>query len=128
IVAAEIDAAHPGVALAHDCDVADSAALERLIAAARVSAGTVDLFCANAGIGGSELGLEASDDDWDQTFAINVRSHAAAARLLMPEWIERGEGYFLSTASAAGLLNVIGFPSYAVTKHGAVAFAEWLAI
>src|SRR2546425_4726501 len=68
------------------------------------------------------------DDEWELAFGVNVRANITAARLLVPGWIERGEGYFLSTASAAGLLSVIGSAPYAVTKHAAVAFAEWLAI
>jgi NAD(P)-dependent dehydrogenase (short-subunit alcohol dehydrogenase family) len=98
-----------------------------LIGQAEERFGTIDLFCANAGVGGG-LGLEAADEEWDAAFAVNVRAHVAAARLLVPGWVERGEGYFLSTASAAGLLTMIGSATYAVTKHAAVAFAEWLAI
>ena len=72
--------------------------------------------------------LDTSDEQWQEAFDVNVRAHVIAARLLVPKWLERGEGYFLSTASAAGLLSVIGSAPYAVTEHGAVAFAEWLSI
>jgi NAD(P)-dependent dehydrogenase (short-subunit alcohol dehydrogenase family) len=123
-VAAEIGAS----ALAVGCDVADGDQIADLIEAAEVRFGEIDLFCANAGIGGG-TGLEdTSDEQWDRAFDVNVRAHVTAARLLVPGWIERGGGYFLSTASAAGLLSVIGSAPYAVTKHAAVAFAEWLAI
>jgi NAD(P)-dependent dehydrogenase (short-subunit alcohol dehydrogenase family) len=115
-------------ALAMRCDVADGQQIAALIAAARQTFGSIDLFCANAGIGGGTGLEETSDQQWDEAFAVNVRSHVTAARLLVPEWIDRGEGYFLSTASAAGLLTVVGSAPYAVTKHAAVAFAEWLAI
>jgi NAD(P)-dependent dehydrogenase (short-subunit alcohol dehydrogenase family) len=108
--------------------VARSADLAALIAAAEQRFGPVDVFCANAGIGGGSGLEETSEAEWDQAFAVNIRSHITAARLLVPGWVERGEGYFVSTASAAGLLTVIGSAPYAVTKHAAVAFAEWLAI
>jgi NAD(P)-dependent dehydrogenase (short-subunit alcohol dehydrogenase family) len=115
-----------GAALAVGCDVTRPDELAELIARAEAAYGPIDLFCANAGIGGGS-GLETSDDMWDAAFDVNVRSHIAAARLLVPAWVERGGGYFLSTASAAGLLNLVGSAPYAVTKHAAVAFAEWLA-
>jgi len=127
-VAAEVEAIQPGRGLAVPCDVADWEQLEALIGAAHRRFGEIDLFCANAGIGGGSGLEETSEQEWDAAFAVNVRSHIAAARLLVPGWVRRGEGYFLSTASAAGLLTVIGSAPYAVTKHAAVAFAEWLAI
>ncbi len=109
------------------CDVSDDAQVNRLIDRAEEAFGAVDLFCANAGIGTGH-GLDAPDDVWDRMLAVNVRSHVLAARRLVPGWLERGEGYFLSTASAAGLLTQIGDAPYAVTKHAAVAFAEWLSV
>jgi len=127
-VAAEIEAIQPGHGLAVPCDVAVGQQLEDLIAAAHGRFGDIDLFCANAGIGGGTGLEETSEVKWDEAFAVNVRAHITAARLLVPDWVRRGQGYFLSTASAAGLLTVIGSAPYAVTKHAAVAFAEWLAI
>ena len=108
-------------------DVADDAHVGALIERARDAFGPVDVFCANAGIGTGQ-GVDAPDEAWDLILAVNVRAHVIAARRLVPEWLERGEGYFVSTASAAGVLNQIGDAPYAVTKAGAVAFAEWLAI
>ena len=72
--------------------------------------------------------LPVSDDDWARTYAVNVDAHVYAARRLVPEWLERGSGCFVTTASAAGLLGQIGSAPYTVTKHAAVAFAEYLAI
>jgi NAD(P)-dependent dehydrogenase (short-subunit alcohol dehydrogenase family) len=112
--------------LAVACDVADAAQVAGLISRASSELGPIDLFCANAGVGGG-TDLDTPDEMWDEAFDVNVRSHITAARLLVPGWIERGEGYFLSTASAAGLLGVVGSAPYGVTKHAAVAFAEWLA-
>lgn len=89
--------------------------------------GPVGFFFANAGIGLGQ-GLEATEEVWDLVLDINVRAHVRAARLLVPGWLERGEGYFFSTASAAGLLTQIGSPTYSVTKHAAVSFAEWLRV
>jgi NAD(P)-dependent dehydrogenase (short-subunit alcohol dehydrogenase family) len=109
------------------CDVSREDQVADLIARTEAAFGPIDLFCANAGVG-QGTGLETPDDVWSQAFEVNVRSHILAARRLVPGWVERGEGYFLSTASAAGLLTQIGSAPYSVTKHAAVAFAEWLAI
>ena len=109
------------------CDVSDEEQVRSLIARAEERFGPVDVFCANAGIATGQ-GLDAPDEVWDEILAVNVRAHIIAARQLVPGWIERGSGYFVSTASAAGLLTQIGDAPYAVTKHAAVAFAEWLSI
>jgi NAD(P)-dependent dehydrogenase (short-subunit alcohol dehydrogenase family) len=114
-------------AVAVSCDVARAEEVDGLIGRAEEAFGAVDLFCANAGVAHG-AGLEAPDDVWDQAVGVNVRAHVFAARRLVPGWLARGEGYFLSTASAAGLLTQIGSAPYSVSKHAAVAFAEWLAV
>ena len=126
-VAGAINAERPGAAIAAGADVADTAQIRRLITLAESGFGPVDLYFANAGITGA-VGLDVSDKEWDRSFDVNVRAHVRAARLLIPRWVERGEGYFVSTASAAGLLTQLGSATYAVTKHAAVGFAEWLNI
>jgi NAD(P)-dependent dehydrogenase (short-subunit alcohol dehydrogenase family) len=114
-------------ALAVRCDVADDRQIGDLLERAEAAFGPVDLFCANAGIGpGTDL--STPDDVWDAVFAVNIRSHILAARRLVPQWLERGGGAWVTTASAAGLLTQIGSAPYAVTKHAAVAFAEWLSV
>ncbi|MHC5907242.1 SDR family oxidoreductase [Streptomyces sp. S6] len=89
--------------------------------------GTIDIYCANAGVpsGGSE---SAPEDVWALAWDVNVMAHVRAAQALLPAWLERGEGRFVSTVSAAGLLTMIGAAPYSVTKHGAYAFAEWLSL
>jgi NAD(P)-dependent dehydrogenase (short-subunit alcohol dehydrogenase family) len=115
-----------GNAIAIGCDVADPAHAAVVIGAAEQAFGPVDLFCANAGVAvGQDLATPA---DWDLAFNVNVRAHIAAAERLVPGWLERGSGHFLATASAAGIVSQIGSAPYAVTKHAAVAFAEWLSI
>ncbi len=108
-------------------DVSDEVQLQELVASAEARFGPVDLFCSNAGIG-IHGGVEVPDEDWSRIWEINLMSHIYAARAVLPGMIERGEGYLLNTASAAGLLTQIGSAPYAVTKHAAVALAEWLAI
>jgi NAD(P)-dependent dehydrogenase (short-subunit alcohol dehydrogenase family) len=122
-----INAERPGAAIAAGADVADTAQIKRLITLAESGFGPVDLYFANAGITGV-VGLEATENDWDRSIDVNLRAHIRAAQLLIPGWVERGEGYFISTASAAGLLTQLGSATYAVTKHAAVGFAEWLNI
>src|SRR3954452_8445260 len=103
-------------------DVADAAPLKRAFDAC----GRVDGFFANAGIGtGTGLG---DQDAWTATMRVNIEAHVTAARLLIPGWLERGEGLWVTTASAAGLLTQIGDAPYSVSKAAAVSFAEWLAI
>ena len=122
-VATEIGARALGVG----CDVADEAQVIALVARAEEAFGPVDLFCANAGVAvGTDL--DTPEDVWELALGVNVRAHVHAAKALLPGWLERGEGYFLATASAAGLLTQIGSAPYAVTKHAAVAFAEWLSV
>jgi NAD(P)-dependent dehydrogenase (short-subunit alcohol dehydrogenase family) len=89
--------------------------------------GQIDLFCSNAGLGGGG-GIDAPDDEWQRLWDVNVMAHVHAARAVLPPMLERGEGYLLHTASAAGLLTNIGNASYSVTKHAVVALAEWLSV
>jgi NAD(P)-dependent dehydrogenase (short-subunit alcohol dehydrogenase family) len=126
-VADGVNAERPGTAICAGGDVSDTAEIQRLIALAEAEFGPVDLYFANAGITGV-AGLDISEREWDQSININLRAHLRAAQLLVPKWVERGEGYFVSTASAAGLLTQLGSATYAVTKHAAVGFAEWLNI
>ncbi|BFO20179.1 hypothetical protein SHKM778_65670 [Streptomyces sp. KM77-8] len=92
--------------------------------------GTVDVYCANAGVGrdGGEPGEPLGEQDWALSWDVNVMAHVRAAHALLPDWLERGSGRFVSTVSAAGLLTMIGTAPYSVTKHGAYAFAEWLSL
>jgi NAD(P)-dependent dehydrogenase (short-subunit alcohol dehydrogenase family) len=109
------------------CDVADEAQLRDLLDRVEHRNGPIDLFCANAGIGSAQ-GLDADDETWQRVWGVNVMAHVYAARALVPGWVERGRGHLLVTASAAGLLTNLGDAPYSVTKHGAVAFAEWLSV
>src|SRR5436190_5310772 len=91
--------------------------------------GPIDAFFSNAGITGPQGGpADLSNDDWDLVWRVNVQSHIWAAKHLLPKMLERGDGYLLSTASAAGLLTQLGATGYAATKHAAVAAAEWIDI
>jgi NAD(P)-dependent dehydrogenase (short-subunit alcohol dehydrogenase family) len=114
-------------AAARQADASSVEGIGLLIGAAEANFAPVDIYVANAGIAGPP-GLAISEQDWDHIFGVNVRAHIRAAALLVPGWIERGGGYFVGTASAAGLLTQIGAAGYSVTKHAAVGFAEWLAI
>ncbi|MET9527713.1 SDR family oxidoreductase [Streptomyces coeruleorubidus] len=92
--------------------------------------GTVDMYCANAGVAfdGVDAGQALDEKAWATSWDVNVMAHVRAAHELLPTWLERGSGRFVSTVSAAGLLTMIGAAPYAVTKHGALAFAEWLSL
>ncbi|MBP2323614.1 NAD(P)-dependent dehydrogenase (short-subunit alcohol dehydrogenase family) [Kibdelosporangium banguiense] len=130
LVLADVDSSVEAVAssLGAQAVVGDAASedgVEALIAAARASLGEIDMYCANAGIAPMG-GAEATEDVWARTWDVNVMSHVRAARALLPAWLERGRGHFLATVSAAGLLTSLGSAPYSVTKHGALAFAEWL--
>lgn len=107
-------------------DVADREQVRDMVAAAE-ELGPVELLCSNAGIGTGQ-GLDADPDAWERSWNINVLAHVHAAQAVIPAMVERGGGYVLATCSAAGLLTMVGDAPYTVTKHAAVAFAEWLAI
>jgi NAD(P)-dependent dehydrogenase (short-subunit alcohol dehydrogenase family) len=106
-------------------DAASEEGARALVSAARSELGAIDIWFGNAGISRAG-GLDTPEDDWAAALEVNVLAHVRAARLLVPDWLERGGGRFVVTASAAGLLTMLGDLSYSVTKHGAVAFAEWL--
>ena len=108
-------------------DASSEDGVAALVAAALEHLGAIDVYCANAGV--ARGGTEAVDEKaWDVSWAVNVMAHVRAARLLVPEWLERGSGTFVATVSAAGLLSIPGAAPYAVTKHAALAFAEWLSM
>jgi NAD(P)-dependent dehydrogenase (short-subunit alcohol dehydrogenase family) len=113
--------------LGRQVDVAVEADVLSLVQLAERENGPIDLFCSNAGIG-FPGGVEVSNAEWQRIWDVNVMAHIYAARAVLPSMLERGEGYLLNTASAAGLLTQIGSAPYAVTKHASVALAEWLSI
>jgi NAD(P)-dependent dehydrogenase (short-subunit alcohol dehydrogenase family) len=127
VVAASIDGA------AFKCDVGKEKDIIHVIEETERLFGPIALFCSNAGIGGgfdpkSENAGGDSDEPWSRSWAVHVMAHVYAARHLIPRMKARGGGYFLNTISAAGLLSQVGSPAYSATKHGAVGFAENLAI
>ncbi|MEO0882624.1 MAG: SDR family NAD(P)-dependent oxidoreductase [Pseudomonadota bacterium] len=133
VVAADIDqskaeqtAAEFGASPAR-VDVTQELEISSMIEDVEKEHGAIDLFCSNAGlaIGHSE---QSPNSEWQLSWDVNVMSHVYAARHLLPRMIKRGGGYFLNTASAAGLLNQVGGAAYGVTKHAAVGFGEWLAL
>ncbi len=125
-VAQAINASGGERALALRCDVSVEADIQALVAATRARYGQVDIYMSNAGIGGGSGGFEIDDALWDKMWQIHGMAHIWAARAVVPEMAARGEGYFVVTASAAGLLSIVESAPYAVTKHASVAFAEWL--
>lgn len=135
--AAKVAAEISGHGHGYGVDVSVEADVIALIEAVEESIGPIDLFVSNAGVGfgdgavgaASKGGLTSSDADrWSACWNVNVMSHVYAARALLPRMTQRGGGYFINIASAAGLLSQIGDAAYAATKHAAVAFAESLAI
>ncbi|TAN52400.1 MAG: SDR family oxidoreductase [Betaproteobacteria bacterium] len=113
--------------LAVRCDVSREDDIKQLVRAAEERYGRIDVYFSNAGIV-VRGGLESPDELWEKNWKIHVMAHVWAARAVVEKMVARGGGYFLVTASAAGLLNIVESATYGVTKHGAVAFAEWLAI
>ena len=111
----------------YSVDVASESDIQLLVDDVLKKHGQIDLFCSNAGIG-VEGDCDVTNRDWQRIWEINVMAHVYAARHVLPGMLARKEGYLLQTVSAAGLLSQIGSAPYAVTKHGALALAEWLAI
>lgn len=110
------------------CDVTDEAQVIALVERTRQLHGPVDLFCSNAGAGGQGVLTDAANAVWQKQWDLHVMSHLYAARAVLPQMIERGSGYLLNTASAAGLLAAMGSGPYSVTKAAAVKLAEFLSI
>jgi NAD(P)-dependent dehydrogenase (short-subunit alcohol dehydrogenase family) len=113
--------------LAVAADVTRENDVERLVKTTLDRFGAIDLFCSNAGIA-VDGGETTPDSDWRRCWDVNVMGHVFGARAVLPSMLARGEGYLLQTVSAAGLLTHIHSATYAVTKHAALAFAEWIAI
>jgi NAD(P)-dependent dehydrogenase (short-subunit alcohol dehydrogenase family) len=113
--------------LAVRVDVSSEEEIRDLVARSANRFGRIDLFCSNAGIA-YRGGVETPNEQWQRIWDVNVMAHVYAARAVLPGMLERGEGYLLNTASAAGLLSQVDSATYSVTKHAAVALAEWLSI
>ena len=107
-------------------DAATEQGVRDLVSAARRHLGEIDIYCSNAGIA-EGTGPDTPDETWQRAWELNVMAHVRASRELLPAWLERGHGCFVVTASAAGLLTMLGAAPYSVTKHAAEAYAEWLA-
>ncbi len=107
-------------------DAASEEGVRELIAAARGHLGENDIYCSNAGVGAG-AGPDTPDPVWQRSWEVHVMAHVRASRELLPAWLERGRGCLVVTASAAGLLTMLGSAPYSVTKHAAEAYAEWLA-
>jgi NAD(P)-dependent dehydrogenase (short-subunit alcohol dehydrogenase family) len=120
-VAAEIG----GIAIA--CDVSCEDDVKAVVEQTYQEYGRIDAVISNAGVT-SKGGFETPDADWDRLWRVNVLAHVYLSRAAVPRMVEQGGGAFVVTASAAGLLTEIGSAAYSVTKHGAVAFAEWLSV
>jgi NAD(P)-dependent dehydrogenase (short-subunit alcohol dehydrogenase family) len=114
--------------LAVELDAGSEASIRSLIETAAAANGPIDIFISNAGVPGAGGGPEVTDEIWDEAWRVNVMAHVWASRALLPEMIERGEGYLINTASAAGLLTQVSSLVYSVTKHAAVSLAEWMSI
>lgn len=133
VIVADLDGDKSAAVAAHfdgfgmACDVAKETDVAALIEHTEREFGPIDLFCSNAGVGIGR-GLDEPDEVWQSIWQINTMAHVYAARNLVPRMVARGGGYLLNTASAAGLLSQIGSVTYAVTKHAAVALAEWISI
>ena len=125
--AAETAAMIGSVATSSGLDVGDEQAIEQLVQQTEETIGGIDIFVSNAGYGQAG-GLNLPTEDWQRMMNVHTWSHLAAARAVIPGMIKRGGGYLLSTASAAGLLTQIDSGPYAVSKHAAVALAEWISI
>lgn len=121
----KIESTPEGIAV--PCDVSKESDIRNLVREAETRYGRVDVYFSNAGIFQAG-GIDAPDADWERNWKIHVMAHVYAARAVVDGMVARGGGYFLVTASAAGLLNIVESATYGVTKHGAVAFAEWLSI
>jgi NAD(P)-dependent dehydrogenase (short-subunit alcohol dehydrogenase family) len=120
------------VGLSASLDVCDETALKELVDRIETEEGAIDLFVSNAGAGKGDgdpwWATSASNDDWNLLWQLHVMAHVYAARACLPHFLARKSGWFLNTASAAGLLNQIGDAAYSTTKHAAIGFAESLAI
>ncbi len=125
--AAETAASIGEVATSTELDVGDERAVERLVVDVIDAHGSLDVFASNAGYG-LRGGLDLPTDEWERMMNVHTWSHLYAARAVVPHMVERGGGYLLNTASAAGLLTQMDSGPYAVSKHAAVAFAEWVSI
>ena len=112
----------------YKADVGSEDDIIKLVEFAKKEMGGIDIFCSNAGISGAGGLLNTSNEDWNNIWNVNVMSHIHAAKHTLPIMLEQGSGYFMNTASAAGLLTQLGAAGYSVTKSAAVSFAEWLKI
>lgn len=134
VIVADVDltaaqtVAHEIGGMAIKTDVSSEADVIKLVKDVTEQFGQIDLICSNAGIAGVAGGAEVANEIWQKIWEINVMSHIYLARAVLPQMLERGNGYLLLTVSAAGLLSHFEAAPYTVSKHAALSFGEWLSI
>ena len=114
--------------IAIEANVGDEQDIQRVVIESTEWMQGIDIFCSNAGIMGEVGLLDTSTEKWQKIWEVNVMAHIFAAKAVLPQMLERGNGYLVNTASAAGLLTTLGAAPYTVTKTAAVSFAEWVKI
>lgn len=109
-------------------DITQEETVRAVASKAREEHGRIDIWFSNAGFAGPrEPGELQSDATWDLAWNLHVMSHVYAARAVLPELLERGEGYLIQTASLVALTLQMDKAAYSVTKHAALSLGEWLA-
>jgi NAD(P)-dependent dehydrogenase (short-subunit alcohol dehydrogenase family) len=110
-------------------DITVEANVKAVADLARRTYGQVDVWISNAGISGPRQPGDLQDDGlWDLMWRLHVLSHLYAAREVLPEMVARGDGYLFQTASSVAFATHPEKLAYSVTKHGALALSESLAV
>lgn len=107
-------------------DAASPDDVARLVSDATAALGAVDVLHSNAGVLIPGTVLDQRLEDWERTFAVNVRSAFLVARTVLPAMLERGRGVIVNTASTSGLIGDAGVAAYNTSKAAVISFTRHL--